>query len=54
MTEQLGFDEIFGDGCHVEGDEVFVGARAVLVQGMGDQLLAGAALAVDQYRDAGA
>ncbi|MNX19999.1 hypothetical protein D3C86_499330 [compost metagenome] len=54
MAEQLGFDEILRDGRHVEGDEILVGARAVLVQGMGDQLLAGAALAVDQHRDAGA
>ncbi len=54
VTEQLGFDEIFRDSRHVEGNKVFVGARAVLVQGMGDQLLAGAALAVDQHRDAGA
>ena len=54
MAEQFRFDEIFRDGGHVEGDEVLVGARAVLVQGVGDQLLAGAALAVDQHRDAGA
>ena len=54
VTEQLGFDEIFGDGRHVEGDKVLVGARAVLVQGVGDQLLAGTALTVDQHRDAGA
>ncbi len=54
VAEQLWFDEIFRDGRHVEGDEILVGARAVLVQGMGDQLLAGAALAVDEHRDAGA
>jgi hypothetical protein len=54
MAEQFGFDKILRDGGHVEGDEILVGARAVLVQSMGDQLLAGAALAVDQHRDTGA
>ncbi len=45
---------IFRDSRHVEGDKVLVCARAVLVQGVGDQLLAGTALTVDQHRDAGA
>ena len=54
MPEQLGLQKIMRDGGHVQRDERTVGPRAVLVQGIGHQLLAGARLAIDQHRDVGA
>src|SRR5207245_6602312 len=51
MPEQLAFEQVLGDGRAVEGQEWRLGPWAVLIDGSGDQLLAGAALAADQHRD---
>ena len=51
MAEQLALQQGLGDGRAVEGQERRIGAGAVLVDGAGDELLAGAALAGDQHRD---
>jgi hypothetical protein len=48
--EQLALQELFRDGRAVQRQEGSLGAGAVLVDGAGDQLLAGAALAGDEYR----
>jgi len=53
VTEQLGFEQVLGDGGGVEGDERLVGPGAVAVQGAGHQLLAGAGLPGDQHRGVG-
>ena len=50
MAEQFAFEQHFGDGRAIHGDERFIGARAVLIQGAGDQLLAGAGLAPNENR----
>ena len=49
VAEQLALEQVLGDGRAVEGQERCLGAGAVLVDGAGDQLLAGAALAGDQH-----
>ena len=51
VAEQLGFHQILGDRGHVERDERVPATRAVLVQRLGDALLAGARFAIDQHRD---
>ena len=51
VAKQLRLDQVFGDGCHVQGDERRLGARAVAVQRMRHQLFAGAGFAVDQHAD---
>src|SRR5690554_1770126 len=53
VAEQFRFNQVFGDGSHVQGDERVVGPRAVVVQGLGYELLTGAAFAVDQYGNVG-
>ncbi|MCY1446551.1 hypothetical protein D9M71_631290 [compost metagenome] len=53
MAEQFGFHQVLGNRRHVQCDERRRGARAVTMQGVGDQLLAGAGFAVDQYGDVG-
>ena len=50
VAEQLGFEQVFGDGRAVDGHERAVGPRAQHVQRARKQLLAGAALALDQDR----
>jgi hypothetical protein len=50
VAEQLGLDQRVGDGGRVHGHERLVASRALPVDGAGDQLLAGAALAGDQHR----
>ena len=50
MAEQFGLDQRFGQGGAVHGDERFAPARAEVMQPLGDQLLAGAALADHQHR----
>jgi hypothetical protein len=50
MAEQLGFRQRFGDCRGVERDEPLVGARAVVVNRPGDELLARAGLTVNQHR----
>ena len=49
VAEQLGFDQVTGNGRHVDGDERAVLALAIVVQGLGNQFLAGAAFAQNQY-----
>ena len=46
VAEQLALDEIARDRRHVDRDEGALLALAVVVQGAGDELLAGAGLAV--------
>ena len=48
VAEELRFDELLGDGGAVDLDERLAGPQAVGVDGPGDELLARAALAVDQ------
>ena len=54
VAEQLAFQQRLGQGGAVEADERAVLARAGVVDGPGDQLLADAALAADQHRGVGA
>ena len=51
VAEQLALQQVLGDGGAVDGQERRLGPQAVLVDGAGDQLLAGAALAGDQDGD---
>ncbi|KAF1068799.1 MAG: hypothetical protein GAK45_01258 [Pseudomonas citronellolis] len=53
MAEQLGFHQVLGNRRHVQRDERLRSARAVAVQGMRNQFLAGTRLAIDQHRDVG-
>ena len=53
MAEELGLHQVLGDRRHVEGNERRCCPRAVTVQGMSDELLAGTGLAIDQYGDIG-
>jgi hypothetical protein len=45
VAEELGLEDVAGDGAAVDGQEALAAPRARLVQRGGDQLLAGAALA---------
>src|SRR5690606_12585375 len=54
MAEQLGFEQILAEGGAVDGEERFVAAIGRLVDRPGDEFLAGAALAADEDRGAGA
>ena len=49
VAEQLGFEQGVGQGAAVDGHERPVTARAEVVQGAGEQLLAGAGLALDEH-----
>jgi hypothetical protein len=49
VAEDLVLEELLGDGRTVEHDERAVAARRALVDGVGDALLAGAGLALDQH-----
>src|SRR5262245_61289850 len=53
MAEQFGLEEVFREGAAVDGDEGGELAEAVEVQRLGDEFLAGAALAEDQNRAVG-
>ena len=53
VAEQLGFEQRFGDGGAVDGDERAVVARAERVKRAREQLLAGAALPFEQHRRVG-
>ncbi|CRQ78618.1 hypothetical protein PAERUG_P45_London_17_VIM_2_12_12_01636 [Pseudomonas aeruginosa] len=53
MAEQLGFDQGFRNRRTVHRDQRRLGALRQVVQGAGDQFLAGAGLALDQYRGVG-
>ena len=50
MAEEFAFEELLGDGGAVDGDEILPAALAVMVDGAGDEFLAGAALAGDHHR----
>ena len=50
MAEEFAFEQVFGDGAAIDGDHLALAARAVFVHGLGDELLAGAALAGDEDR----
>src|SRR4029450_3863763 len=49
VPEQMALDQSFRDRGAVEGDERTIAARPREVQGAGDQLLAGAVLALDAH-----
>ena len=49
MAVELGLEEGVGEGGAVDGDERLARARAGVVDGARDQLLAGAALAADEH-----
>ena len=49
MAEQFALDEVLRQGAAIDGDERHVGPRALVVDGAGDQLLAGAGFAEDQH-----
>ena len=49
VAEQLALQNVLAQGGAVQGHEGLVLPRAVLVDGLGDQLLAGAGLALDQH-----
>ncbi len=51
VSEEFGFEEGFGDGGAIDGDEGGLGAVAVLVEGAGDEFLAGTGLATDEDID---
>ncbi len=48
MAEEFGFEEVFGEGGTVDGDEGGVVAAGIVVEGAGDEFLAGAAFAEDE------
>ena len=49
IAEELGLDVCFGNGGAVEFDEDAVAAEALGMNGAGDEFLAGAGFAVDEY-----
>src|SRR6185295_8052999 len=53
VPEELALEERFGDGGAVHGDEGPVGAAAVGMNRLGDELFAGAAFAGDEDRRVG-
>src|SRR5271170_2375283 len=50
VAEQFGFDESFGNGAATDRNKRLAGARAKIVDGPGDQFLAGAAFSSDEDR----
>ena len=53
VTEQFRLQQVVGDRAAIDRDERAVGAAAVGVDDLGHQLLASAALTVDQHRQVG-
>ena len=53
VAEQLRFEQVMRYGRHVQCDERPIRARAVTMQGLRRQFLAGAGFTVDQHRDIG-
>ena len=49
MAEEFAFEECFGDGGAVDGDEGAFASWTALVNGARDDLFAGAALAANEY-----
>ena len=54
VAEEFGFEQAFGDGGAVDGDEIFGGAVGELVDGAGDDFLAAAGFAGDEDGGVGA
>src|SRR5262249_53428713 len=54
VTEQFAFDQVFRDRGTVDFDEGFGRTRAHRMDGMGHELLAGAALSIDEDTPVGA
>src|SRR4051812_8265656 len=50
VTEQFGLDQRLGQGGAVHDDQRLIPARTQPVEALGNELLAGAALADDQHR----
>ena len=50
MAEELRFNEVFRDGCAIDGHERALGAQGVLGDATGDEFLARAAFASDEDR----
>ncbi|ETY36394.1 hypothetical protein D039_1383 [Vibrio parahaemolyticus EKP-028] len=48
VTEQLRLNQVFWNRGHIESDKRFVGARAMAVKGMSNQLFTRTGLPVDQ------
>ena len=53
MTKQLRLNQVVGNGSHIQGNKCRVAARAVFMQRVGNQLFAGAGLAINQHGDIG-
>src|SRR5690606_4086351 len=53
VAKQFALDEVLWDGCAVDLDEGLAGAARVGMQRLGDELLAGAGLAGDEYGGGG-
>src|SRR5439155_9815170 len=53
VPEQLRLEQVRGDRTAVDDDKLRASARARIVQRLGDALLAGAGLALDQHRRIG-
>ena len=51
VAEELALDQRLGNGRAVDGDKGLAAAGAEVVQGAGDEFLAGAALAGDEHRN---
>ncbi len=49
VAEEFGFEQGFGKRAAIDGDEGRFGARAIFVDGAGDEFLAGAAFSGDQH-----
>jgi len=49
VSEELGFDQRLGDRCAVDGNHRRLGALRKIVQGAGDQFLAGTGLTLDEH-----
>src|SRR5262249_50065351 len=48
VSEELGFHQSFGNGGAVDSDERLVASGAFVMQGLGDQVLAGTALTLNE------
>ena len=54
VAEQRAFEKLGGDRGAVDADDRFFGAGAPIVNGAGDDLLAGSGLSLDEHGDHGA
>ena len=53
MAEEFAFEEGFGYCAAVDDEKWFVAARALPVDGFGDEIFSGAAFSCDEYADGG-